>query len=67
MFYNTNFGMLKLEGLLLKPKFNLLKRKFEFFNTCINHLGQISLIIMILKWHYTNMFEKIDNFFNRST
>jgi len=28
----------------------------------MNHLTQISLINMILKWHYINMLEKIDSF-----
>jgi hypothetical protein len=35
---------------------------FEFFNTHINYLPQISLINMILKWHYINMFENFDIF-----
>jgi hypothetical protein len=31
----------------------------------MNHLAQISLINMTLKWHYINMFEKFDSFFVR--
>jgi hypothetical protein len=27
-----------------------------------NHLAQIFLINMALKWHYINMFEKFDSF-----
>jgi len=33
----------------------------EFFNIRINHLAQFFFINMTLKWHYINMFEKIDN------
>jgi hypothetical protein len=64
MFYKTDFGVFKFKSPLLKSNFNILNKMIflEFFNIHINHLSQISLINMTLKWHYINLFEKIDNF-----
>jgi hypothetical protein len=45
-----------------KSEFIILNDFLEFFNTHINHLTQISLINMTLKWHYINMFDRIDSF-----
>jgi hypothetical protein len=47
-----------------KTKTQIFKLKyfFEFFNPHINHLAQIFLINMTLKWHNINMSEKIDSF-----
>jgi hypothetical protein len=65
MLYTIEFGVLKFKSPLLRPKFNLLNLMifFEIFGNHINHLVQISLINMTLKWHYINTSEKIDNFF----
>jgi hypothetical protein len=45
-----------------KSEFIKLNDFLQFFNTHINHLAQISLINMTLKWHYINMFDKINSF-----
>jgi hypothetical protein len=57
------FPMLKFKKNLLR-KISLLNwiSDFEFFNTHIYHLTQISLINMTLKWRYINICDKIDNF-----
>jgi hypothetical protein len=57
------FPMLKFKKILLR-KISLLNwiSDFEFFNTHIYHLTQISLINMTLKWRYINICDKIDNF-----
>jgi len=34
----------------------------KLFNIHMDHLTQFSLMNMTLKWHYINMFEKIDGF-----
>jgi len=57
--YKFDFLVLKFKSPLLKPKLNLLDLKINIY---INHLAKISLINMTLKWHYINMFNKIDIF-----
>ncbi len=48
MFYKTDFGVLKFKKSFTRTKTQFIK--LLFFN--INHLAQISLINMTLKWHY---------------
>jgi hypothetical protein len=65
VFYKIDFVACKFKSFSLKPKFNLWKQVIfflEFFNTFINHITQISLINITLKWHYINLFEIIDSF-----
>ncbi len=61
----------KIDLLVLRFNFFFTKIKTQFIklnyflknsNVHINHLGQISLINMTLKWHYINMCDKIDGF-----
>ncbi len=63
MLYKTNYWGVKVQKSFIKTKTQFSKLCFfEFFNIHINHLAQISLINMTFKWHYVNMFEKIDSF-----
>ncbi len=58
MLYKTNSGVLKFKNLLLKPKFNLLKKSTHIyisFNT--NFLDQHDIKVALHK-----LFEKIDSF-----
>jgi len=62
--YKIDFRVFKFKNPFLKPKLNLLNFmiKKNKINTHINHLVQVFLINMTLKWHYINMFDKIDSF-----
>jgi len=64
MLYKIDFGVFKFKSPLLKSKLNLLNKmiSLDFFYIHINHLSQISLIKMTLKWRYIYLFEIIDNF-----
>ncbi len=62
------WGFKNSKVLLLKPiQFIKLNIYFKFLNIHINHLAQISLINITLKWHYINMFDKLDKFFGHLT
>jgi hypothetical protein len=63
MFYKFDFLVLKFKSSLLKSNFSLFKLNGFFnFKNHKNDLTQISLIDTTLKWHYINIFEKIDSF-----
>ncbi len=63
MFYKFWFWGVKVQKSFTKAKTQFIELIFwKFFHIHINHLAQISLINMTLKWHCINIFEKINNF-----
>jgi hypothetical protein len=63
MLYKIDYWGDKVQKSFIKTKTQFIKLcLLEFYDTHINHLTQISLINMTLKWRYVNMFEKIDKF-----
>jgi hypothetical protein len=62
MLYKIDCWGDKVQKFFIKTKIQFIKLcLLELYNTHINHLTQISLINMTLKWRYVNMFEKIDS------
>jgi hypothetical protein len=53
--------LFKFKGPLLKPKPKIIFFNFYFesLNIHINHLSQLSMIIMASKWHHKNISNKI--------
>jgi hypothetical protein len=52
--YKTNFGLLKFKSLFIKTK-------TQFINFIFFEFFSIPSINTTLKWHYINMFGKIDS------